>query len=398
MIGDHELFEVKTGVASSQTPRWRATIGEPGPKEKEWLKTATPIEKSIWNSQKVAAALERKTDTVRQFSEHLGRDVKGKTVAIIVHPDKAIADVHVIDGFHANIGWNSQTAKDSYVGSFRYKQVKKAAGDELDELLASSDALLKAEAWEDVPRDDKGRWEGTGAEVKPATDLRSMTKEQFAEHLSQAVPGVRIEGDLHPDFRSDLVHELGALTKDFPLDKGVEVRLEVGFGLSYAWSGDRFGRAENFSGVPKLPGGVVNVAVINLNHEYFGAKSPGRTGLEKSLQEGNADRFHDGMTDPRSIIAHEYGHHVDAVMGKGTIGHQNTWATQNFGGLKGAKEFRGKDAVSGYGRTDAMEWFAESFAAGVRGYGDARAQSAPGVDKVRAAVTAHFSAKTKAAT
>jgi HK97 family phage portal protein len=121
LIGDHELYEVKTGVASSQTNKWRATLGEPGPSEKAYLKTADAAEKAAWNKQKLSAALERKADTVRQFSEHLGRNIQGKTIGVILNPDTRTADVHVIDGFHAAVGWNSAMAKSSYVGSFRYK-------------------------------------------------------------------------------------------------------------------------------------------------------------------------------------------------------------------------------------------------------------------------------------
>src|SRR5208282_2909720 len=44
LIADHELFEIKTGLVSngSGAQQWRATIGQPGKQETEWLKHASP--------------------------------------------------------------------------------------------------------------------------------------------------------------------------------------------------------------------------------------------------------------------------------------------------------------------------------------------------------------------
>lgn len=120
LVGDHEIFEVKTGIASSSNPAWRITIGQPGKAESLWLKTAGKEEKSAWNRRKIEKAISRKEAVVAEFSEKLGQTVKPKTVALIVDPDSGIADIHILDGFHANIGWNSPLAKENYVGSFQY--------------------------------------------------------------------------------------------------------------------------------------------------------------------------------------------------------------------------------------------------------------------------------------
>jgi hypothetical protein len=253
----------------------------------------------------------------------------------------------------------------------------------IDELLAISDQLLKA-GWEEVPRDDKGRWTGDGrtsrdaSTSKPATDLRSMTKQEFADHLTSTVPGVQVitrsSLDIYPDFRADLVKELTTLTRDYPLQEKIYIN-------SRPMSG--YGMSDN--------------QTIHLSERWFGGNGGGRAALEKELARDNKkDRFHDGMTDPMIVVAHEYGHHIDAEMAP------KNWATATAGQKGGpvrswaatqnTKPYRGKDAVTGYARIDSGEWFAESFAAGVRGYGDSRAQSAPGVDKVREAVTRHFDA------
>lgn len=121
LVGDHEVFEVKTGIASSGTMRWRITIGQPGKAETEWLKTAGKEEKAAWNKRKVEMAIARKQAIVKEFSEKLGRPVKPKTIGVIIDPDTGRADVHVLDGFHAAVGWNSALAKESYVGSFQYE-------------------------------------------------------------------------------------------------------------------------------------------------------------------------------------------------------------------------------------------------------------------------------------
>jgi hypothetical protein len=121
LVGDHEIFEVKTGIASSGTARWRITIGQPGKAETEWLKTVGKEEKAAWNKRKVEMAIARKQAVVEEFAQKLGKPLKAKTIGIIVDPDTGRADVHILDGFHADVGWNSALAKDSYVGSFQYE-------------------------------------------------------------------------------------------------------------------------------------------------------------------------------------------------------------------------------------------------------------------------------------
>lgn len=118
----HHLVEVKTGLASNneKTHRWRATIGQPGKKETEWLKNASNDEKRDWNARKNKAIIARKNKAVQEHSKKHGVKMGGKTVGVILHPDKKVADVHEFEGFHHNINWKHPDTEKHYVGSYAY--------------------------------------------------------------------------------------------------------------------------------------------------------------------------------------------------------------------------------------------------------------------------------------
>ena len=122
LVGDHTAIEVKTGLVSNSkdAQQWRATIGQPGPAEAAWLKTASREDKAAWNAQKSADILDRKNKELSALSDELGVKMKAKTVGVIIHPDKRRADLYVFDGFHHRIGWNSADAKHAYVGTYSY--------------------------------------------------------------------------------------------------------------------------------------------------------------------------------------------------------------------------------------------------------------------------------------
>lgn len=122
LVQDHEVIEVKTGLVSngSSAQFWRATIGQPGKKEREWLKTASKEAKAKFNAKKQAAILDRKNAAVKEVSQKLGRPVKPATMTMILNPDKKTVDLYKFDGFHLMIRWKSNTAQKSYVGSFKY--------------------------------------------------------------------------------------------------------------------------------------------------------------------------------------------------------------------------------------------------------------------------------------
>lgn len=115
-------FEVKTGMASNgkAAQQWRMTIGEPGKKEKLWLKNATPAAKARWNAQKQSLIRQRKNQALRTVSKELGVKIVGKTFTVILHPDRKMADIYEFDGWHNRIAWSSSQAARAYRGTVRY--------------------------------------------------------------------------------------------------------------------------------------------------------------------------------------------------------------------------------------------------------------------------------------
>jgi len=123
LVQDHELIEVKTGMVSNgpSAQHWRATIGQPGKAEREWLATATAVEKRAWNQRKSAAILERKGKVLADWSRRHGIEAKGRTITTIINPDTKTVDLYEFSGFHLRIKWNSPEAEKAYVGSYRYE-------------------------------------------------------------------------------------------------------------------------------------------------------------------------------------------------------------------------------------------------------------------------------------
>jgi hypothetical protein len=122
LVEDHRVYEVKAGLASNglQAQQWRATIGQPGPKEAAWLARVSERTKAAHNERKMQAILERKHAAVREVGQRLGRLVKGATMGLIINPATKTVDVHVMEGFHLRVGWSSAQAKESYRGSYKY--------------------------------------------------------------------------------------------------------------------------------------------------------------------------------------------------------------------------------------------------------------------------------------
>lgn len=122
VMADHHVVEVKAGLVSNgeSAQHWRATIGQPGPKEAAWLKAATPEEKAAWNRTKGKAAIERKQQVLMAIGRERGIRLKAKTYGIILNTDTRQADIFVIDGFHERVGWKSELAQHSYVGTVSF--------------------------------------------------------------------------------------------------------------------------------------------------------------------------------------------------------------------------------------------------------------------------------------
>lgn len=122
LVQDHQAIEVKAGLVSNgkSAQQWRATIGQPGPKEAKWLARVSDRTKAKWNEKKQQAILDRKQAALKQLSKEYGRTVKGSTMTVILNPDKKTADLYRFPGFHLRIAWNSDQAKAGYVGTFKY--------------------------------------------------------------------------------------------------------------------------------------------------------------------------------------------------------------------------------------------------------------------------------------
>lgn len=122
LVQNHDAIEVKTGLVSNgeSAQQWRATIGQPGKKETEWLRKASPEAKKKHNLKKQQAILDRKQAALKEISKEVGRKVKGKTMTTIINPDTRTVDVYEFDGFHLRIPWNSPQAKSAYVTSYKY--------------------------------------------------------------------------------------------------------------------------------------------------------------------------------------------------------------------------------------------------------------------------------------
>jgi hypothetical protein len=122
VMADHHVVEVKAGLVSNgeSAQHWRATIGQPGPTEAAWLKAAAPEEKAAWNRVKGKATIERKQQVLMAIGRERGIRLKAKTYGIILNTDTRQADVYVIDGFHERVGWKSELAQHSYVGTVSF--------------------------------------------------------------------------------------------------------------------------------------------------------------------------------------------------------------------------------------------------------------------------------------
>lgn len=162
LIQDHEVIEVKAGLASNgpSAQQWRATIGEPGAREKAWLAGAAPDAVARWNARKQAAILRRKESAARAIERRLGRKLKRSTLTLIVNPDAKTADLYKFDGFHARVGWGSEQARAAYVGSVRF------AGQ-----YAAEDSLFEPE------------WPEDEASVGGADDVSADVVEEFQASL-----------------------------------------------------------------------------------------------------------------------------------------------------------------------------------------------------------------------
>jgi hypothetical protein len=123
MVGDHMVFEVKTGQVTNteRATQWRATIGELGQERKAWLKTLPAETQTAYNEQLMEEIMERKELARQQFQKLKGgKEIAAKTLTLILNPDTNTADLYAFDGFHKRLGWKSPETRDAFIGTFQY--------------------------------------------------------------------------------------------------------------------------------------------------------------------------------------------------------------------------------------------------------------------------------------
>jgi len=122
VLHDSEVVEVKAGLASNgvKSRHWRLTAGQPGVKERAWLRSASVEDVAAHHEMKQQMIVARKRRFMRELSRRLGRPVKAATVAAVIDPRSKVVDVYRFEGFHGRVGWDSEEAKRGYVGSFVY--------------------------------------------------------------------------------------------------------------------------------------------------------------------------------------------------------------------------------------------------------------------------------------
>ena len=223
------------------------------------------------------------------------------------------------------------------------------------------------------PAEGGGKAEKQPHEPKPeAKHVNDMTHEEFGAHVHKITKGrvkfTDTQGLMHVSHRTSIAKELEGLSHDFPV-KGVTVSVLSLEAKAYAIA------------TPMM-------RYIKLNSNVF---SKSRNELAQVLHDGNWLRWHDQMNDPAHIIAHEYGHVVDGVMGdlekSGMMeGSQVTRMISSGSFMDHIEQHYRREvetgydrSLSGYSSTNRAEWFAEAFAASVRGFGDSTAKNAPGV-------------------
>jgi hypothetical protein len=126
---------------------------------------------------------------------------------------------------------------------------------------------------------------------------------------------------------------------------------------------------------------------LGLNPKWYGdpaafAESLQRGGLSRRwvngelvTEQGRKEAFHDGMTQPESVLRHEFGHLLDGFLKSGAGDKQGSYHpmleqihASGFGLIRDTKDVWEKAhasamKASGYGKTNPLEAWAEAFSA-----------------------------------
>lgn len=122
VIAGNTVYEIKAGLVSNSPDarRWRVSLGEPRQAEKAKMAKMSPAQLARHNIRKQRAAHQRKQRVLDNVSQVIGHPVKAKTLALILDPDRKVADLYEFDGYHDRIGWHSPMAQAGYRGSVKW--------------------------------------------------------------------------------------------------------------------------------------------------------------------------------------------------------------------------------------------------------------------------------------
>lgn len=123
LAADHMAIELKTGLVSNTrgAQQWNVKLGKPGPSEQALMDKMSATKLAAWNEKKMQAAMQRKSDALKEVSQETGTRLTGWTVGLIVNPDTQTADIHAFKGFHRRIGWKSPDMQKAYVTTIKYR-------------------------------------------------------------------------------------------------------------------------------------------------------------------------------------------------------------------------------------------------------------------------------------
>lgn len=122
IIHSHEIVEAKVGQVSDDpnSKKWKMLSEKPSEKEREWFQSASEEDRVEWLKMKKEMIFKKKLQVLEEIENQIGHKLSRKTVGAIINPDKMIADIFVLDGFHTELDWDSDLVKDAYIESVEY--------------------------------------------------------------------------------------------------------------------------------------------------------------------------------------------------------------------------------------------------------------------------------------
>ncbi len=127
--------EVKSGQPSTTRGGqcWRVWVGQDSGRYASSRRSMSIAQIKRTNAKMVERALAAKTAVVKKLSREVGRNIKAKTMGLVINPETRTADIFVFDGFHALITWRERagyrggrvTVEDHHAASVKYGKRKR---------------------------------------------------------------------------------------------------------------------------------------------------------------------------------------------------------------------------------------------------------------------------------